>query len=443
MVKPQFEVGRERLGAGGVVRDPALRAEAVARRRRGGRGSGWASRGVAGEPAARAVGQRRVLPVAAPRRARGRPGRDPTRSWRPVRRGGSPDARQRDRTSTRRQRARRVLRDATPGRAAGARRWRARSSSALTGHGIRGPRARRARRRTSGSSRRSTRVELAVATDPARRLRAGRRARRRRHDPARRRARPTPAAPRCSGVNLGHVGFLAEAEMRRPRRRRSTRDRRSALHRRGAADPRRRGVPRRRAVSAHLGAQRGQRREGRPRADARGRRRGRRPAAVPVGLRRRRLRDADRLDRLRFSAGGPVVWPEVEALLLVPISAHALFARPARGRADVACSRSRCIARQRASGVLWCDGRRTVDLPAGRPRRGTPRRAAGAAGPARTRRRSPTGWSPSSSCRSTAGVAPRERRRAGGHGVRAMLEELRITGARGHRRRDARARARG
>ena len=30
MVKPQFEVGRERVGSGGVVRDPALRAEAVA-----------------------------------------------------------------------------------------------------------------------------------------------------------------------------------------------------------------------------------------------------------------------------------------------------------------------------------------------------------------------------------------------------------------------------
>src|SRR5215469_13601921 len=29
-----------------------------------------------------------------------------------------------------------------------------------------------------------------------------------------------------------------------------------------------------------------------------------------------------------FSAGGPVVWPDVEALLLVPISAHALFAGP-------------------------------------------------------------------------------------------------------------------
>ena len=29
-----------------------------------------------------------------------------------------------------------------------------------------------------------------------------------------------------------------------------------------------------------------------------------------------------------FSAGGPVVWPGVEAMLMVPISAHALFARP-------------------------------------------------------------------------------------------------------------------
>lgn len=29
-----------------------------------------------------------------------------------------------------------------------------------------------------------------------------------------------------------------------------------------------------------------------------------------------------------FSAGGPVVWPEVEAILMVPLSAHALFSRP-------------------------------------------------------------------------------------------------------------------
>jgi NAD+ kinase len=29
-----------------------------------------------------------------------------------------------------------------------------------------------------------------------------------------------------------------------------------------------------------------------------------------------------------FSAGGPVLWPEIEALVLLPISAHALFSRP-------------------------------------------------------------------------------------------------------------------
>lgn len=29
-----------------------------------------------------------------------------------------------------------------------------------------------------------------------------------------------------------------------------------------------------------------------------------------------------------FSAGGPVLWPEIEALVLLPIAAHALFSRP-------------------------------------------------------------------------------------------------------------------
>ena len=29
-----------------------------------------------------------------------------------------------------------------------------------------------------------------------------------------------------------------------------------------------------------------------------------------------------------FSAGGPVVWPEVSALVLLPLAAHALFSRP-------------------------------------------------------------------------------------------------------------------
>lgn len=64
-----------------------------------------------------------------------------------------------------------------------------------------------------------------------------------------------------------------------------------------------------------------------------------------------------------FSAGGPVVWPEVEALLLVPISAHALFARPL-----VVSPRSRLaleVQPETAGAVLWCDGRRRFDLPAG------------------------------------------------------------------------------
>jgi NAD+ kinase len=64
-----------------------------------------------------------------------------------------------------------------------------------------------------------------------------------------------------------------------------------------------------------------------------------------------------------FSAGGPVVWPGVEALLMVPISAHALFARPLVA-APTSVLAVEVISRQ-ASGVLWCDGRRTVDLPPG------------------------------------------------------------------------------
>ena len=64
-----------------------------------------------------------------------------------------------------------------------------------------------------------------------------------------------------------------------------------------------------------------------------------------------------------FSAGGPVVWPEVEALLMVPISAHALFARPlvASPRSVLAVE----VQPKTPHGVLWCDGRRTVPLPAG------------------------------------------------------------------------------
>ena len=65
-----------------------------------------------------------------------------------------------------------------------------------------------------------------------------------------------------------------------------------------------------------------------------------------------------------FSAGGPVVWPSVDALLMVPLSAHALFARP------LVISPSSLLAvevlqRSAGAGVLWCDGRRSTELPAG------------------------------------------------------------------------------
>lgn len=65
-----------------------------------------------------------------------------------------------------------------------------------------------------------------------------------------------------------------------------------------------------------------------------------------------------------FSAGGPVVWPGVDALLMVPISAHALFARPMVVAPDSVLA-VEVLARTEGAGVLWCDGRRTVDLPPG------------------------------------------------------------------------------
>ncbi|MFZ8910776.1 MAG: SAM-dependent methyltransferase, partial [Candidatus Nanopelagicales bacterium] len=50
MVKPQFEVGREAVGAGGVVRDPEQRAEAVRRIADTAHGLGWGMRDVAASP---------------------------------------------------------------------------------------------------------------------------------------------------------------------------------------------------------------------------------------------------------------------------------------------------------------------------------------------------------------------------------------------------------
>jgi len=78
-----------------------------------------------------------------------------------------------------------------------------------------------------------------------------------------------------------------------------------------------------------------------------------------------------------FSAGGPIVWPEVEALLLVPICAHALFAGPmvVSPRSVLAVEVLHMSGApphgpadgqdETAAAVLWCDGRRRVDLPGG------------------------------------------------------------------------------
>ena len=75
-----------------------------------------------------------------------------------------------------------------------------------------------------------------------------------------------------------------------------------------------------------------------------------------------------------FSAGGPVVWPEVEALLSVPISAHALFAPPMVVSPQSVLAVELIVASETSGAVLWCDGRRKVDLPPGarvEVRRGT------------------------------------------------------------------------
>ncbi|MFD4293362.1 NAD kinase [Rhodococcus sp. NPDC058505] len=64
-----------------------------------------------------------------------------------------------------------------------------------------------------------------------------------------------------------------------------------------------------------------------------------------------------------FSAGGPIVWPELEALLVIPSNAHALFARP------LVTSPESLIAIETFAGghdgVVFCDGSRTLAVPAG------------------------------------------------------------------------------
>ena len=64
-----------------------------------------------------------------------------------------------------------------------------------------------------------------------------------------------------------------------------------------------------------------------------------------------------------FSAGGPVVWPEVEALLLVPISAHALFSKPLVTAPTSTITVT--VDPYGGGAVVCCDGRRVFDVSSG------------------------------------------------------------------------------
>lgn len=65
-----------------------------------------------------------------------------------------------------------------------------------------------------------------------------------------------------------------------------------------------------------------------------------------------------------FSAGGPVIWPGVEAIAVVPLSAHALFAKPLVVAPDAPVA-IELLERVDSNGILWCDGRRSHELPPG------------------------------------------------------------------------------
>ena len=108
---------------------------------------------------------------------------------------------------------------------------------------------------------------------------------------------------------------------------------------------------------------------------------------------------------------------------MVPISAHALFARP-MVVAPTSVLAVELLARTEGAGVLWCDGRRAVDLPPGRPDRGAPRGEPGPAGPAAPGAvHRPAGRQVRPAGRGLARLRPSA---AGGWPRVTMLEEIRI-----------------
>jgi NAD+ kinase len=64
-----------------------------------------------------------------------------------------------------------------------------------------------------------------------------------------------------------------------------------------------------------------------------------------------------------FSAGGPVLWPDLEAILVVPNNAHALFGRPMVTSPDATIAIE--IESSGHDALVFCDGRREMLIPAG------------------------------------------------------------------------------
>ena len=107
-----------------------------------------------------------------------------------------------------------------------------------------------------------------------------------------------------------------------------------------------------------------------------------------------------------FSAGGPVIWPTVEAIVVVPLSAHALFAKPLVVGPEHAVAIELLERHQRhRHPVVRRPPLARPSAPALASSCGDPTARCGSRGC--IRRRSPIGWCASSGCRSRAGVARR------------------------------------
>jgi NAD+ kinase len=64
-----------------------------------------------------------------------------------------------------------------------------------------------------------------------------------------------------------------------------------------------------------------------------------------------------------FSSGGPVVWPDLEAIIVVPNNAHALFARPMVTNPNAVITVD--VDPDNPDALVLCDGRREAAVPAG------------------------------------------------------------------------------